>query len=79
MGKIVKTSYAASEIAPLFDAVGGNCNTISFRILWQDTIITRDHHVMQQVLATSFTDFEKGVTVKLKYALSHRSSIFFRS
>lgn len=48
--------------------VGADCNTINFRILWQDNIVTRDHHVMQYVLATGFDEFEKGVSVKLKYA-----------
>ena len=74
MGKIIKTSYAASEIGSLFDAVGEDCNTINFRILWQDTILTRDHRIMQQVLATSFPKFEKGVTVKLKCVLSRLTS-----
>lgn len=74
MGKIIKTSYAASEIGSLFDAVGEDCNTINFRILWQDTILTRDHRIMQQVLATSFPQFEKGVTVKLKCVLSRLTS-----
>jgi hypothetical protein len=68
MGKILKTAYAASEIEALFDAVGEDCNTINFRVLWQDSIVTRDHHVMRQVLATSFAEFEKGPVVKLKYA-----------
>jgi hypothetical protein len=58
------------EIGSLFDAVGEDCNTINFRVLWQDTILTRDHRIMQQVLATSFPEFEKGVTVKLKCVLS---------
>lgn len=65
----MKTSYASTEIESLFDAVGGTSNTINFRILWQDTIITRDHRVMQHVLATGFNDFEKGPQVKLKFVL----------
>lgn len=62
----MKTSYASTELEELFDAVGGNAHTINFRLLWQDNIVTRDHHVMQHILATGFNEFEKGIFVKLK-------------
>lgn len=68
MGDIVKTSYASTDMEYLFEGVGSDCNTLNFRILWQDTFVSRDHHVMQHVLATGFNDFEKGVTVKLRCA-----------
>lgn len=44
----------------LFDLVDGQYHTINLRILWQDMLITRDHKVMQHVLATGFEEFEKG-------------------
>lgn len=60
-------AYVQTEIQHLFDSVdGGIHDTLNFRILWQDSILTRDHKVMQHVLATGFQEFEKGALVKLK-------------
>ncbi|KAF8314508.1 cytochrome P450 monooxygenase CYP63 [Clavulina sp. PMI_390] len=55
-----QSGYAAASIQELFDSLGKNVHTINLRVLWQDGIITRDHHVMKQVLATGFDDFAKG-------------------
>ncbi|KAF8314507.1 cytochrome P450 [Clavulina sp. PMI_390] len=60
-----KSGYAAASIQELFDSFGDDVHTINLRILWQDGIITRDHLVMKQVLATGFDDFAKGVPIKL--------------
>lgn len=42
----------------LFDEL--KSNTINMRLLWQDLYVTRDHNVMQTMLATGFNDFGKG-------------------
>lgn len=77
MSKLMKTSYASIELEELFNSVGGNSHTINFRLLWQDTIVTRDHRVMQHILATGFNNFEKGVNVKLRHVFRIDSKTIF--
>ncbi|KAF8308493.1 cytochrome P450 monooxygenase CYP63 [Clavulina sp. PMI_390] len=64
--KAQETSYSESDMIYLFDRMGG-VNTINLRILWQDQILTRDHLVMKQMLATGVDEFTKtgGVPGKL--------------
>ncbi|KAF8308490.1 cytochrome P450 [Clavulina sp. PMI_390] len=57
------TTYSYSDIKYLFDRVGDNVHTINLRVLWQDQIITRDHLVMKQMLATGFDGFSKTASV----------------
>ena len=42
----------------LFDEL--KTDTMNLRILWQDSIVTRNHINMQTVLATDFDDFGKS-------------------
>ncbi|KAF8314509.1 cytochrome P450 [Clavulina sp. PMI_390] len=65
LANLGEVNYAAAGIEDFFDIFGDNVHTINLRILWQDGIVTRDHLVMKQVLATGFDDFEKGIPVKL--------------
>lgn len=69
LGKTIKNDYVATELERLFESVGGNYDTINLRVLWQDMLITRDHKIVQHVLATGFQEFEKGSSVKLKCVL----------
>ncbi|KAF8308480.1 cytochrome P450 monooxygenase CYP63 [Clavulina sp. PMI_390] len=57
--KARKMSYSFTDITYLFDRMGNQFDTINFRVLWQDHIITRDHLVMKQALATGFSGFNK--------------------
>ncbi|KAF8314506.1 cytochrome P450 monooxygenase CYP63 [Clavulina sp. PMI_390] len=66
VAKIKQTSYASTEMDALFDEFGPDVHTVNFRVLWQDALLTRDHLVMKQVLATGFDDFVKGIPVRLK-------------
>lgn len=43
-------------------------DTINMRILWQDLIFTRNHKVIQYVLATGWENFYKGPIAKLRSA-----------
>jgi len=56
----MQTGYVTDELKALFERAGTNVHTINLRILWSDTIFTRDHRVVQYVLATGFPDFNKG-------------------
>ncbi|KAF8308485.1 cytochrome P450 monooxygenase CYP63 [Clavulina sp. PMI_390] len=58
-----KTSYSISDTIHLFERMGDNVDTINLRLLWQDQIITRDHLVMKQILATGFDGFSKTSSV----------------
>ncbi|KAF8308494.1 cytochrome P450 [Clavulina sp. PMI_390] len=65
--KAQTTSYSDSDMLYLFDRMGDGVDTINLRVLWQDQIITRDHLVMKQMLATGFDGFLRagGVAGKL--------------
>ncbi|KAF8308491.1 cytochrome P450 monooxygenase CYP63 [Clavulina sp. PMI_390] len=58
-----KTSYSYSDMSYLFDRMGSDVHTINLRVLWQDQIITRDHMVIKQMLATGFESFTKAGSV----------------
>ena len=63
----MRTGYAVDGTYKLFELAGENVDTFSVRIMWKDTVVTRDPRVIQHVLATGFSDFEKGPEAKLKY------------
>ena len=65
--------YAAAFVNSHLDAL--NVDTINMRLLWQDTIVTRDHNVIKTILATAFHDFEKGAETKFQ-SVSHDVPIF---
>lgn len=44
-------------------------DTVNVRMLWQDVIYTRNHKVIQYVLATGFDNFYKGPITKLRSVL----------
>jgi hypothetical protein len=48
-----------------FDMAGG-ADTYTIRLFWRDYVFTRDHRVIQTVLATGFENFAKGPHVKAK-------------
>lgn len=67
LANIMRTGYVMDDLNQLFDRAGNNVHTINLRILWGDTIITRDHRVVQHILANGFADFEKGPKLRLLY------------
>lgn len=66
---IIRTGYVADDFEQLFERAGNNVHTINVRILWEDAIFTRDPDVIKYVLATGFSDFDKGKELKLRYVL----------
>jgi hypothetical protein len=65
---VIRTGYVEENVDQLFERAGNNVHTINVRMLWDDVILTRDHRVVQHVLATGFPDFDKGSELKLQYA-----------
>lgn len=63
----MRTGYVMDDLNALFERAGKNIHTVNVRMLWSDTIFTRDHRVAQYVLTTGFHNFNRGV--KLEYAL----------
>jgi len=63
----IRTGYALDDFYKLFERVGENVHTFNVRIMWKDAVITRDPRVIQHVLATGFSDFDKGAHQKLQY------------
>ena len=57
--------YAGDHIAAFCDQVGSD--TVNLRILWKDQFLTRDHDVMQNMLATDFFSYGKGSWFKLHF------------
>lgn len=58
--------YASAIPEQWLDMAPGE-ETVNVRILWQDQIFTKNHRVMQYMLATGFEDFRKGPATKLRY------------
>ncbi|KAF8340598.1 uncharacterized protein EI90DRAFT_3117109 [Cantharellus anzutake] len=52
------------EGAELFDEL--NADTVNLRFLWRDIILTREPQIIQSVLSTHFSDFEKGPLLKIR-------------
>jgi hypothetical protein len=65
LANIIRTGYIMDDFDQLFERAGNNVHTINVRILWGDTILTRDHRVAQHALTTGFSDFDKGAELKL--------------
>lgn len=63
----MRTGYAMDEFQKLFERAGNNVHTFNVRILWKDLVITRDPRVVQYILATGFSDFDKGKDQKVQY------------
>lgn len=64
---MIRIGYVEDNVDQLFEHAGNNVHTINVRTLWEDTIVTRDHRVVQHILATGFSDFDKGAELKLLY------------
>ena len=64
----MRTGYVMDDFDQLFERAGNNVHTINIRVFWSDMIITRDHRVVQHVLANGFSEFEKGKKLGLMYA-----------
>lgn len=58
-----------------FDMAPGE-NTVNVPMLWQDQLFTKDHRVIQYMLATGFEDFRKGPITKLKSVIINFSASF---
>ena len=62
----MRTCYVVDDFDAFFERAGENVHTVNVW-LWNDTIMTRDHRIVQYVLATCFGSFGKGVKVGLGY------------
>lgn len=63
----MQTGYATDEFQKLFERAGNNVHTFNVRIFWKDLVVTRDPRMVQYMLATGFSDFNKGKDQKLQY------------
>ena len=66
----MQTGYVTDDLKALFERAGNNVHTINLRILWSDTIFTRDHRIVQYILATGFPDFNKGGRLRAMYSIN---------
>lgn len=63
----MRTGGPATQVEELLNEM--NVDTLNLRIFWQDHIVTRDHKIMQSILATGFSDFAKGPVQDLRFVL----------
>jgi len=63
----MQTGYATDEFQKLFGRPGNNVHTFNVHIFWKDLVVTRDPRMVQYMLATGFSDFNKGKDQKLQY------------
>ncbi|KAF8338719.1 cytochrome P450 [Cantharellus anzutake] len=68
LAKLSEEGYVLESFERLFASPGGGDDVTTFNLgtLWRDTYVTRDHRVMQAVLATEFDNFWKGPEFRMR-------------
>ncbi|KAF8313151.1 cytochrome P450 [Cantharellus anzutake] len=68
LAKFSEEGYVLESFERLFASPGGGDEVTTFNLgtLWRDTYVTRDHRVMQAVLATEFDNFWKGPEFRMR-------------
>ncbi|KAF8338716.1 cytochrome P450 [Cantharellus anzutake] len=70
--------YVLEDFERMFTSLGSGDEVTTFNLgtLWEDTYVTRDHRVMQTMLATRFDDFWKGHELRMRTKGSFGDGIF---
>ena len=67
--RIMKEGYAVEHFQQYLDEYG--CDTLNLGLWWQDTYITRNHHIVQAMLATNVDNFRKGYATITRFIICH--------
>lgn len=74
IAKDIEEGYIALTVDEMCDEMGSD--TINVPILWTNMLFTRDHRVIQRILATGFNDFHRGPAARLKTQVLFGTGIF---
>ncbi len=67
--KTIKEGYAVEHFQQYLDEY--DCDTLNLGLWWQDTYVTRNHHIVQAMLATNFDNFRKGYANTTRFVCRH--------